>query len=477
MKKKIFLTLGILLGLAVVGFFTFPWIRTRLRPGVAQSSFQTEAAKKGSVTVSVGATGTVRANQTATVLWQTSGRVAKVSVEKGQRVAADAVLAELEQTSLSQNIIQAQADLVSAQTALDKALTNTEARANAHLALVQAQQALDDAEKKAQSKLFQRASQETIDIARANLINANQALDSAEEIYNQVKGRGESDPVYAAGLSQYARARQEQLKAEYNLRYTQELPDPLAVEEVDAKLEQAKAQLLTAKQNWEKVKNGPNADDIASAQVRVAAAQATLNLAHVSAPFGGTITQTGAQVGDLVSAGKTAFQVDDLSRLLVDVEISEVDINQVEIDQPVTLTFDAIPGQEYGGYVDDIASVGATSGGTVNFIVTVEISDPSPEIKPGMTAAASITVNQLDNVLLVLSRAVRTVNGKRVVYVLRNNLPVPVDISLGASANNYSQITKGDLQEGDLILLNPPSSVNMMGPGAVRSGPMGGGGK
>ena len=86
----------------------------RQAAGQAQNSFQTEAAKKGSVSVAVGATGSVRANQTARIAWQTSGKVALVTVQKGQQVEADAVLAELAPTSLSQNIIQAQADLVSA---------------------------------------------------------------------------------------------------------------------------------------------------------------------------------------------------------------------------------------------------------------------------------------------------------------------------------------------------------------------------
>ncbi len=396
-----------------------------------------------------------------------------MTVQKGQQVEADASLAELAPTSLSQNVLQAQVDLVSAKDALDKAMNNSEARADAHLAMIKAQQTLDDAEKESQSKLYQRASQETIDIARANLINANEALDQAEAVWAQTRGAGEESPVYAAGLSQYAAARQQQQKAEYNLNYVQELPDPLSVEEVNIQLDQAKAQLLTAKQAWEKVKDGPNADDIQAAQVRVDIAQATLDLMRLTAPFAGTITQVDSKPGDLVNPNTAAFQIDDLSRLLVDVDISEVDINQVQIGQAVSLTFDAIPGQDYSGVVTDIASFGSTKDGAVTFTVTVEIQDPSSEIKPGMTAAINVTVSQLDDVLLAPSRAVRTVDNKRVVYVLKNNIPMPVEITLGASANNYSQITSGDLKVGDLIILNPPANLPQMGPGGgmrIRGG-------
>jgi len=476
MKKKVWIPLVILIVLAVTGYFVYPSISAMLFGSQPQSSYQTEPAKKGSVSVAVGGTGTVRANQTTTMVWQTSGKVSNVRVKKGQLVAADAVLAELAGSSLPQNVLQAQVDLVNAKDALDKAINNNQARADANLALVQAQQDLNDAEKEAQSKLYQRASQETIDISRANLINANAALGRAEDAYNITKNAGQDTEIYAAGLTQLAEARQLQQQAVYNLRYVEGLPDPLQVEESNIQVDQAKAKLLTAKQNWEKVKDGPDADEVLAAQTKLDIAQATLDLARLTAPFAGTITQVDSHVGDLVNNGLMAVKIDDLSRLLVDVEISEVDIRQVQIGQPVSLTFDALPGQEFRGTVVDIAAFGSSTSGTVNFPVTVEIQNLSTEIKPGMTAAVSVTVNQLDDVLLVPSRAVRTVDGKRVVYVLQDNMPVAVEITLGASANNYSQIIRGDLQEGSLVVLNPPASGVQIGPGGGSGGgPFGGG--
>ncbi|HEX2981043.1 MAG TPA: efflux RND transporter periplasmic adaptor subunit, partial [Anaerolineaceae bacterium] len=234
---------------------------------------------------------------------------------------------------------------------------------------------------------------------------------------------------------------------------------------------------LTAKQNWEKVKDGPDADDVQVAQVKLDIAQATLDLARLTAPFAGTITHVSSQIGDLVTAGTPAFQIDDISSLLIDVDVSEVDINQIQVGQNVDLTFDAIVGQDYSGTVTKVASSGSSVNGTVNFTITVEILDPSTEIKPGMTAAVNVIVNQLDDVLLVPSRAVRTMNGQRIVYVLNNNLPIPQKVTLGASANSYSQITEGDLKEGDLVILNPPANMLTMGPGGGAAGGMSVGGQ
>ncbi|MBE0699890.1 MAG: hypothetical protein IH586_23440, partial [Anaerolineaceae bacterium] len=258
MKKKIFIIIGIVLVLGVLGVLVLPRILPGMNAGQTQSQYQTEAARLGNMTLYVGATGSVRSNQTASIPWETGGKVGKVNVEKGQLVETNAVLAELDPASVSQNLIQAQADLINAKDALEKVMDNSEARSNAHLDLIKAQQALDDAEKESRSKLYQRASQETIDIARANLITANEALDSAENTFNQFSGLGDESPVYAAALSQYAKARQQQLGAEYNLRYVQDLPDPLSVEEVYAKLEQSKSKLLAAKTEWERIKDGPD---------------------------------------------------------------------------------------------------------------------------------------------------------------------------------------------------------------------------
>jgi HlyD family secretion protein len=82
--------------------------------------------------------------------------------------------------------------------------------------------------------------------------------------------------------------------------------------------------------------------------------------------------------------------------------------------------------------------------------------DPDELVKPGMTAAVNIVVNQLENVLLVPNRAVRVVDGQRVVYILVDGDLEKIEISLGASSDTHSEILDGDLKPDDLIVLNPP---------------------
>ena len=114
--------------------------------------------------------------------------------------------------------------------------------------------------------------------------------------------------------------------------------------------------------------------------------------------------------------------------------------------------------------MSEVALVGSSDQGVVDFTVTVELTDTDQAVKPGMTAAVNMVVEQLQDVLLVPNRAVRVLEGQRVVYVLRNGAPEPVEITLGASSETASQVLEGDLKAGDPIVLNPPTVFEQNGP-------------
>ncbi len=370
--------------------------------GDSQTQYQTVKVERGQLVATVGATGTVRARQSAILVWQTSGTVAKVNASVGDLVPAEAVLASLSPTTVSQNIILAEADLVAAQKALDDLKESDTARAQAAIALREAQDAYDAA------KSYRESLDDGIVV---NIFGHTRKIEADEE----------------------------------------------TIAKADERLALAAAQLEDAQRAYDRLKDGPNPEDLAAAQARVDAAQATLNMARVVAPFAGTITDAHPLVGDMVTTGEQGFRVDDLSSLLVDVEISEVDINSIEPGQAVSLTFDAVLGGEYHGKVVEVSRAGTTVQGVVNFVVTVEITDPDEQVKPGMTAAVTITVKELNDVTLIPNRAVRLVDGKRVVYVLRDGQPVQVEVRLGSSSDTMSVLAGGDIKEGDLIILNPPA--------------------
>ncbi len=432
--------------------------------------YQTSAAARGTLTASVGATGTVHAGQSASLTWQTSGRVETVSGMIGTAVKTDEVLAMLQQTSMSQAVILAEADLITAQKNLADLMVSTTNLAKAEQDLANANQAVDDYQTKVDSITFPRSSENLVQQTQANIDLAKRDLARAEDNYKVYAKKPDGDSTKAQALLTLTNARQRltDLTNKYNW-YTGKATN-LDAEKYRADLAVALGQQADAQREVDRLKNGPSADDIAAAKARVAAAQSTINQSKVIAPFDGVITQAEPTTGDLVSPGTLAYRMDDLAHLLVDLQISEVDINNVTVDQPVTVTLDAVQGKSYTGRVSHISQAGDASGSGVNFTVTVELTESDALVKPGMTAAVNITVKELKDALLVPNRAVRQVNGKRVVYILQNNLPVSVEIRLGATSDSNSEVVGGNLKEGDLIILNPPSAGFGPGGGGLFGG-------
>jgi HlyD family secretion protein len=207
-------------------------------------------------------------------------------------------------------------------------------------------------------------------------------------------------------------------------------------------------------------------------KAKVAAAQATLRQAWIEAPFAGTITQVDAHIGDQVAASKSVFRLDDLTNLFVDLEVSEVDIDQIELGQTVNVSFDAFNGKQYTGKVADVAMISNETTSAVNFTVTVELTGPDKDVRPGMTSEVEIVTAQRDQALLVPNQAVRVVDGKQVVYVVQGDQSTKaVEVGLGVSSDAFSELLTGDLKAGDVVVLNPTSTT---GTTTTTRGGMGG---
>jgi RND family efflux transporter MFP subunit len=648
--KKTLITVGIILVFAVAGYFGYRIIRARQQANTI-SSLQTVTASLGDLTATVGATGTVRADQTALVPWQTTGIVDHVYTQVGQLVAAGEALADLTSASLPQNVILAQSDLVSARDALSKltnpdpatisnaekalavtytafqqaqndmtnavitnqnandkqlyddwftAKTNLEAARN-QLPLANAsidvqafyqsvrttrqlqeqlaveeiiasshpedalvakkvadlETALQDSQDKQNglqsglasdmaglvlnlsdslsayesstlnfiSTVFTDTSDTSVAMARvqadlaqkqSDLLNTQTTLDDLVSHRQTMSGkRCDDDTIadyqdaYDAALNAYnftghiANSREYQMleTAAANLNWCTAVWSEADIASQDAKITSAQAQIqllqaqIIADQNqitdmsnsvyslainlnnsWTayqdssqqlssavttlyELQRAPNADDLAAAQARLQASQTTAGYQSLTAPFAGTITKVEVTPGDQVSPTSVAFRLDNLDRLFVDVLVSEVDVNSIQAGQPVSLTFDAILDKQYQGVVSQVAPVGDAIQGVVQFDVTVELTDADKNVKPGMTAAVNIVVDQVTNALLVPNRAVRLVNGQRVVYILSNGQLNKLNVTLGASSDTESQVLQGDLQVGDAIVLNPPQDL------------------
>jgi HlyD family secretion protein len=420
-KNRIVVVITILAVLGVAAFFV---VRSQQDPTATQ--YQTTTVERGNLTATIGATGTVRAKQSAVLVWQAAGTVESTNIKAGDQVQANDVLASLSKASLPQSIILAEADLASAQKSLDELTISNTAEAEAVIALR----------------------------------DAKTAFTKAENWHKQVFSGGKihmKKIVYKTIGTQTFPV----------LKEYRALPDEGTKKKAQEDFDLAQARLDDAQRKYDDLKNG-NTAEIIAAQARVDAAQATINLARILAPFDATVTESYPLPGDQVAAGTTAFRLDNLSELYVDVEVSEVDINSVAEGQSVTLTFDAILNKEYHGEVVEVAQAGTVTNGVVNFKVTVELTDSDPEVRPGMTAAVNIVVEEMKDVVLVPNRAVRLVDGERVIYLLVNGEAVKKEIRLGSSSDTMSVVAVGDVKAGDVVILNPPAA--QFGPGGPGGG-------
>jgi HlyD family secretion protein len=515
-RRKVFIAI-LLAVLSAGGWFTVRALQNGNSSLLAD--LQREIVSRGDLNVTIQADGVVHSNQSAELLWRTSGTVAQVNVDLGDEVSAGDALASLESASLPQSVILARIDLVEAQRELDNLLVSQTQRAEALKAVEAAQQALEvalnneaaqaqalEGVAKAQKAVEQaelnlaivvkRPSQQAIDQAYANLLLAENVLNRTRQQHEKIQRQlnkpasnylfFESKALYRGilesldiKLAQDQRAYEQALK-----KYNQLLEpvDPLDRMVAEGNVALRKAELDQAMRELERTKNGPSTGEVAvlqaeledarrefgrwqegvdpaeisAAQARLAAAQSVLEQAHLSAPFDGVVTMVSINPGDRVSGGAPALRLDDLSPLLISLEVSEIDINQVEVGQSLLIKLDAAPGAEYHGRVTDVPMVSQTDGGVARFIVEAEITDGDELVRPGMTASANIIVNSLKDVLLVPNRAVDFINGDRVVYTERNDHIVPIEVELGPSDGSHSQLLAGDLRSGERLLVDVP---------------------
>jgi HlyD family secretion protein len=420
------------------------------------SDFQTAVIKRGDLIAIVGATGIVEPNQSVELNWETIGRVEIVYVAVNDMVEQGDILAELADNTLPQSVILAQADLVSAKRALEDLVNSNTESALAYTNLLEAEQKLRDAENERDKWNFNDASDERIFTARSDFLNEEENYKAAQLAYDVLTDFDDADPQKLETKESLDEEKLKRDKALRTLNYVLGKSYDQQVAEDFADYDVALAQLEDAQREWERMKDGPNADDISAAEAKVAAAEATVSLGKIEAPFGGTITKAFPKVGDEVTTGSSAFRVDDLLELFVEVEISEVDINRITVGQKADLTFDAIIGETFTGKVIEVSSVGNDNGSGVDFLVTLQIIDPIAQVRPGMTAAVNIIVSEIKDVLSVPNRAVRLKEGQRIVYILKDGEIQEVEVEFGSSSDIYSEIVAGDIEEGDLIVLNPP---------------------
>ncbi|MFQ5593474.1 MAG: efflux RND transporter periplasmic adaptor subunit [Anaerolineae bacterium] len=518
MKRIVTIVAAVVL-LGVIGFLGYR--RLNGPSSAAAADLQTVTVERGSLVATVNAAGNIAAKAETALTFRTTGKVTAVHVQKGRQVEAGQVLMELDTTDLELEVAKARlslataeaqlaktnagptaAELAAAQASLESARENL---AKVEAGPTQAQLAAAEAALKAAQDSYQRAvgrpTADDVEQARLKLDQAKNSLWASQNQRDATCGQSNSSAQCDSARAQVANAEisvrlaeatyqdaqtpataAEIENAAAQVQRAQDDLDRLRNSPTAAELAAAKSQVAQAESQLEKLTNGPTAEDLAISEAQVEQARLSLQQAErrledakLIAPFAGTVVTVNYREGEYVSASMPAVAVTDLSILEIEVPLAEMDVARVTSGQEVEIVLDALPGVTLQGHVSYVAPVASISQGVVNYPVTVEIEEPDPAVRPGMTAGVSIVVERREDVLTVPNRAVRSAGRQRVVEVLYQEQVIQAPVTLGMSNDTLTEVISG-LKEGDQVVLRGATTtqVTPRGPGA---GFFGGGGR
>jgi multidrug efflux pump subunit AcrA (membrane-fusion protein) len=234
-------------------------------------------------------------------------------------------------------------------------------------------------------------------------------------------------------------------------------------------------QLSSAVTALYQLERSPNPDDLAAAQARLVAAQASVNSLSLIAPFNGQLTSVNYLPGDAVDNSTPAVTVVDRSQLYIDLSIDESSVVKLNFGDSATIIVESLPTLPITGSVSYINPVGVSNQGVVYYQVRVVLDQSDPQIMLGATADVTIQAGLPQNVLAVPVSAVQNdAQGEFVYRIASDGSSQLVTVVSGQILANDLVIVTGDLAVGDtvgLVQLSTSASGGGFGGGERFMGP------
>ncbi len=150
---------------------------------------------------------------------------------------------------------------------------------------------------------------------------------------------------------------------------------------------------------------------LANSKFALARAKVNLDYATITSPIDGVVLNRAVEEGQTVAASfntPTLFTiVNDLTRMEVQTSVDEADIGKVKQDQRVEFTVDAYTDMKFEGIVSEVRLQPVTTNNVVTYVVILSAPNPDKKLMPGMTASATIYVEEKADALILSGKAVR----------------------------------------------------------------------
>jgi HlyD family secretion protein len=256
----------------------------------------------------------------------------------------------------------------------------------------------------------------------------------------------------------------------------------------------APADLDAVQSAYERAVADENAARAAVADARAAASVDATNLskASIRAPTDGVVLARNVDPGNAVAASLQAVTLlvlaEDLTRMKLQVNVDEADVGQVREGQSANFTVSAYANRNWPAVIRRVGYGSTTKDNVVTYLAELDVANDDLNLRPGMSAVATIAATERKNVLLAPNAALRftpavaaaggsssgsfvsrlmprppstgmpkragtNAAASRRVWVLRDGAPVEVAVAPGLSDGRRTEIAGADLREGDAVIV------------------------
>lgn len=474
---------------------------TALVTGCEQSDTSPTAVRvvRGSVDVTVTATGTLKSISEQKIGFAQAGRLAELKIAVGDQVTPGQPLARIDDTEQRLALRKAQDQVEKEQAALDRILDGNQEEGTQE-ELRRAREVLDSAieyaeeVKEADNAAINQAERE-LAFDKAELARQEEQLkkdwreckdaedtildpqSTADERCDRVEDRKDKiadtkrdvlDDQAALDAARHQRdvdcadrehaidvARRDLTDAENEAELAAS-DRPYNIDEQQALLDQAKVELERAQ----------GALDATVLRSSVSGTVASINgsVGQILNAFSGSTSPApgSSEAGTGVAVGRNAdtadrpggaefIVLDNVNTFQVTAPFSEADAARIKPNQAAEVTFDAVPGLARKGTVASIEPAEARAGAVSNR-VTVVLTELDPRLKDDLVARAHVIVGRVDNVLVVPTAAVRGDRTRTVSVLQPDGTQRDVPVELGTVGAVTSQVVSG-LREGDQVMV------------------------
>lgn len=471
--------------------------------------------KRGSIVQWVIVTGKAKPAEVIDLAFEKSGRVSSVNFKVSDKVKPGEILVKLETSELEANLLEAEANRETQEAKLDEIkkgsrpeeieiqearLTNTksnleDSRKNLVDKITDAYVKADDATRNKTDQLFSNpesaSPQLTFPVANteakskiewgrfmvgkslnawlistANLDSESDLAENtktAKDNLSLVKTLLENAGVALSSASPSQNLNQSTLDgyksdiSNARINVSTAINNLTAAEE---KLKTAESNVSIAEKELALKKSGSTPEQIKyqeaqvkQAKAKVLAVQAQIAKNILRSPILGLVTRQNAKPGEIVAPNTNLVSIISESNLEVEANISEINIENINIGNPVKITFDAFPEETFVGQISQIDPAETVIDGVVNFKTKIIVLNSSPKLKSGLTANLEIETLRKDTVLISPKSAIIEEGGQTFVNKLTGGKIEKTLVVVGIKSRDGSVEILSGLNEGDAVII------------------------